>query len=63
MVEKHPKCGVQISTPVERVPTLKRQNQFQRRGRHRPQLGKIGLQHVLLKHALGIEVRSVDRNR
>src|SRR5260370_40240818 len=53
----------QISTDAEKVTTLIRLYQLQRGGRHRPPLGKVGLQRILLKHALRIEIRSVERNR
>src|SRR5260370_3266986 len=53
----------QSSTDAEKVTTLIRLYQLQRGGRHRPPLGKVGLQRILLKHALRIEIRSVERNR
>jgi hypothetical protein len=48
VMEQRPKCRVQISTPVERVTTLTRQSQFQRRGCHPSPSGKVGLHRYCL---------------
>lgn len=47
---------------ADSAPTLIGQNLFRHRRRRWPQLGKVGLQHILLEHPLGIEIGTVDRN-